>query len=169
MMGRKRHKDFVTVYHRSYSEVPPHLQAMQHSMTMPLSEINDLKSEDAKSKVGSANMSDLAFNGLAEDLYSGLLAETWRSDTGNPHRDDRGVLLSSDLDRALHARDTIFTGPLGTVSSNKFMDRPFIHKYSIPRSSISPEVWGDDDFGRSNYVGEGQTPQLWSQIGRAHV
>lgn len=158
----RRNPDLVTVYHRSHSAVPPHIALGERKGPhIDPRAVNELKDADETyGPVGSANMMRLATGELRKGFYSGLGSHEWRSRTGNPLRDQKGVILSSLYDKYVHGPETIFTGPLSTVKSGMFSDRVFSHRYKIPRAAIYKRVtYADDDFGIApGALGSSRTP-----------
>jgi len=147
-----KNNDVVTVYHRSYSPDPPHVGAGgRKSPTRDLHLMTEVAEEDRQhGLIGNADMSELAKTSLEEGIYSGLESDKWESTEGNRLRDNRGVLLGATRDKGIHGPETIFAGGHRTVSSPKFMDRPYTHRYQLPNNAISEEIWGDDDIGMSD-------------------
>lgn len=147
----RRNPDLVTVYHRSYDPIPPHIGALGgRSPKVDLSTYLDLESDDEEyGPVGSADMEKLARKELSKGFYSGLNSDTWKSAVGNPRRDQEGVLLGATDDKRVHGPKTVFTGPLQTVKSPRFSERVFSHRYKVPKSAIAETVYADDDIGIS--------------------
>ena len=153
-----KNENVVTVYHRSYAPEPPHINDPGSRLKGRASfdDFVKLAQADSVSRTGSASISDLATAEMRNGYFSGLNSDKWRSDEGNPFRDSSGVLLGATMDKGIHGADIIFTGDSTTVK--KFQDRPFVHKYRIPKSSIGPEVFSDDDVGLSPHGKRGASP-----------
>jgi hypothetical protein len=80
--------------------------------------------------------------------------------------------VSSGSDRAEFADKTIFTGTPHTVGAmiqgeqgtDAEGGRNYVHHYRVPTSSISPEIYADDDAYRTPTLSSGATPTLWESI-----
>jgi hypothetical protein len=166
-----RNKNVVSTYHYSYDPEPPHLNEstsrIRHNASSDAR--NDLMREDAeKGLIGSASISDLAQQELDKGnfSFSGLRSDDWKSDTGNKYRDQNGVILGANLDKGVHGKDVIFTAR--GERSSWFEDRMYKHRYRVPKSSIGPEVFGDDDIGMSSAI-RGASPTAHVPLRRSEV
>lgn len=136
---------FIDVFHAGRKIDPPHLVPHPDSHLQPT---NDPTFHEALTRtdvpdgvhLGSVTYGEIPWN--SKELTT------------------TGDYVSSTMDRRFSDK-TIFTGTPHSVGA---VHADFVHHYRVPKSSISAEIYGDDDITIAPSRSSGDRPTLWESI-----